>query len=157
MHHMSAEETSLLWEFERKRYAAAEKRHTPILFRDVYLALVADRMQSPTRLDWDNWSDGWIVHGNRPPGDDWTAVQKAAHTSADNCLKACEADDGCFQWNFSWENKGTCAISWSFRLGAPTEKDKGKTSGWLLDRIERFMRYHNCGDNVDWNVPKGLP
>jgi hypothetical protein len=163
LHHMSAEEVSLMWEWETKRYVTPASRTNPdpILLRDIYHAFVEDRMVTPLRHDWDNLSDDKTYYAEPDEGktvDDWTEEEKNAHKSAEGCKKVCEANKDCYQWNFGG---GQCAISWTFRMGNPMGRDEHgrerKVSGWMLDRIQSFIKSQDCSKKVDWKIEKGLP
>ena len=64
---------------------------------------------------------------------------KDAHTSFEACRSGCEARPECLQ--FKW-SPGICRMGRVPRMGRPTEeKDdvKNLKSGWLLDRVHKYV------------------
>lgn len=102
MHHVNAEEISMLWQYEETR---ADKTH-PTQIKDLYNAFVAPHLIS-RRRDWNNLADETCYIGpsqaeqdmpgdeerwRQVPHDQKSPVQAEAHTSPDACARVCEAD-----------------------------------------------------------------
>ena len=98
------------------------------------------------RKDWDNLSD----FAYPPPGH-----QKPVE-SFEACRAICEYHGACLQ--FSYAN-GICRISATVKLGhkaAPPEDPAVETtrSGWMVDRIKRFLEYVPDCEEGEWVLPK---
>lgn len=162
MHHMNSEETSLFWEFERLRY---RQDQTPLVFKEVFEAIVYPRLQS-NRDDWDNFSDDWYyIDFDRPEyeWEDWrvgksvleerkTETEKKAHENWENCQAACLEHELCLQ--YFWHNE-VCAFHSSIRLGTPRKPSEDETqryiSGWNLPKIDEWLVQNgDCEGRVDW-------
>lgn len=165
MHHMNSEEISTFWEFERRRYRADQ---TPLLFRDVYEALLGPQLRA-TRDDWDNASGDWFYLDRGAAGRDWeqwrvdraardedkTEAGRAAHESAEACRAACLEHAECLQ--YLWHDE-CCAMSRNVRLGKPVrrakEDGKRKMSGWNVDRIKQWIAANSdCEERIGWPEP----
>ncbi|MCJ1418760.1 hypothetical protein MMC32_005111 [Xylographa parallela] len=156
MHHMTAQEVSQVWNFEQER--KTQGITTPLLFMDIFNHFVKPSLL-PTRTDWTNLSDNVIYPpptSEDPPrtynGLTWAElgpVERSSPESADNCKKACDADDNCFQWQ---HHDQECALHHSIRIG---ESKRGMqstwVSGWKMDKIEKFQaEMGECKSGVDW-------
>ncbi|KAF4125786.1 hypothetical protein GMORB2_1032 [Geosmithia morbida] len=102
MHHVDAEEISMLWQYEETR--ANKSDVTQI--KDIYHAFVEPHLVT-RRRDWDNLADEVCLVGPSPgeqegPGDEEryrqkpeeekTVVETEAHQSPDACARVCEAE-----------------------------------------------------------------
>ncbi|TEA22600.1 hypothetical protein C8034_v002939 [Colletotrichum sidae] len=163
MHHMNAEEISTFWEYEHKRYAdpTLPNPPPPMRIKDIYHAFFAPRMVLD-RADWNNLADDrFYLDESANKHEDWqlnraklenlTPEEKEAHLSYAQCRKACEADQGCYAFQFK---NGICAFSWSFKLGHPVKKEaheeKRTMSGWDVRKINAFIeKQGECGP-VKW-------
>lgn len=161
MHHMSSEEVSEFWEFERKR---ASKTQDPLLFKHIYHEYFEPKL-IPVRQDWDNNSDGWFYVDLESPDhdrEDWridrstkeedkSELQKLAHLSADECARACDEHVDCFQWSYVNE---CCGMKKSFQLGRPVKRPKEDkermTSGWPVSKIDRWIGLQGECKEVHW-------
>ena len=161
MHHMTSEEVSEFWEFERKRYT---EKQGPLLFKEVYHEYFEPKL-IPVRQDWDNHSDGWYYIDLDSPDHDWedwrinrsiedgdkSKLEKVAHLSAADCARACEEQVDCFQWTYVNE---CCGMKTSFQLGKPVKRpneDKDRmTSGWPVAKIERWVDAQGECKKVLW-------
>ncbi|MCJ1379529.1 hypothetical protein MMC17_002630 [Xylographa soralifera] len=156
MHHMTAQEVSEVWNFEQER--KAQGITTPLLFMEVFSHFVKSSLLS-TRADWTNLSDDitYTPPSSEDPdrsynGRTWAElgpIERASPESADNCKAACDADDGCFQWQ---QHDQVCALHHSIRLG---ESKRGMqstwVSGWKMDKIEKFQaEMGECKSGADW-------
>ena len=117
----------------------------------------------PLRTDWNNLSNDirYSPLDETEPdktynGRKWTELsdtERSSSESADNCLKACEANDECFQW---LHHDRECILHRSISLGG-SQKQAGSTtswtSGWRLDKIEKFrQQMAKCPNGPDWTV-----
>lgn len=85
-------------------------------------------------------------HGKRnEPLDDRPDVEREAHLSFENCAKACEAYERCFQYVYS---ENVCTLGESVRLGKYAKPDGGDgiatRSGWNLARIRAWTSENAC-------------
>ncbi|KND94347.1 hypothetical protein TOPH_01254 [Tolypocladium ophioglossoides CBS 100239] len=115
MHHASAQEVSEIYAFEQERNFSY-----PMRIKDLYHRFVEDRLRA-ARDDWDNLSDDvFYLNSSASDYDDWelkrakkenlSALEMAAHQSFDDCRRACQSLDECFQYRF---HNGICAISYT--------------------------------------------
>ncbi|KAG8160476.1 hypothetical protein KVR01_010012 [Diaporthe batatas] len=161
MHHMSSEEVSQFWAFERKRFAQTQK---PLLFKEIYHEYFEPKL-IPMRQDWDNYSDGWYYLDQGSKDHDWedwriqrstnedrkSELQKLAHLSAEDCARACDEHVECFQWSYKNE---CCAMKKTFQLGRPIKRPKEDkermTSGWPVTKIDRWIEKQGECKQVHW-------
>lgn len=166
MHHMSSEEVSEFWEWERKRYTETQE---PLILKEVYHEYFEPKL-IPVRQDWDNYSDGWYYVDMDSPDHDWedwrlsrstnednkSELQKLAHLSPEDCARACDEHVECFQWTHANE---CCGMKASFQLGRPVKRpneDKERmTSGWPVEKIERWIEEQGECKEVLW--PDTMP
>jgi hypothetical protein len=98
--------------------------------------------ESAEREDWYNLSDDIFY---RPPGvdegrqkspDDMSALEQSAYKSFEDCGKACEEQQRCFQYVYYDQ---TCGFSYSYRLGRSRMPESGTNykSGWAMDKITK--------------------
>lgn len=167
MHHVDSEEMSTFWEFEARTHLRAPASRPgepprPILLRDMYHEFFRPRA-SAVREDWTNISDDRVYETPKLDGEggeraaqeqreklaEW---EKVAHMSLENCRRACEKTSDCFQYLYYHEQK--CGISRSFKIGYPLkheeELSKRQTSGWLLDRIDKWVAKQGECTNIIW-------
>ncbi|POR31724.1 Uncharacterized protein TPAR_08046, partial [Tolypocladium paradoxum] len=161
MHHASAQEVSEIYAFEQERNFSY-----PMRIKDLYHRFVEDRLRA-TRDDWDNLSDNvFYLNSSASNYADWelkrakqenlSALEMAAHQSFDDCRRACQSLDKCFQYRF---RNGICAISHTIKHGNPTKKEKEERwayrSGWNVKRIQEWVKAHDsCGD-VEFPIKTG--
>ena len=111
----------------------------------------------PLREDWTNLSDD-IVYTPSPDDPDRTyngrkwaelsQIQQASPASADNCKKACDEDDDCFQWQ---HHDKECALHHSIRMGGSKKDAKSWVSGWKMAKINKFKEgMKECKAGLDW-------
>ncbi|MCJ1320087.1 hypothetical protein MMC15_005424 [Xylographa vitiligo] len=156
MHHMTAQEVSQVWNFEQER--KAQGITTPILFMEIFNHFVKPSLLS-TRTDWTNLSDDITYTPPSPEdpersynGRTWAElglVERASPETADNCKKACDADNDCFQWQ---HHDQECALHHSIRMGESKRATQSSwISGWKMDKIEKFQaEMGECKSGVDW-------
>ncbi|CAL3965495.1 unnamed protein product [Diplocarpon coronariae] len=86
-------------------------------------------------------------HSKREEHNILTDVERTAHLSYENCARACEASEECFQYVFA-EQEQECKLGHSFRLGrykAPAKGDRVVSrSGWKLKRIRSWTKNNPC-------------
>jgi hypothetical protein len=124
---------------------------------------VKPNLDQAQRDDWSNLSDDVRFS---PPGDNepdrdyygrkWSELneeERSSPESAENCRKACEASNECFQWQ---HHDRECALHRTIRLGtSKREGDRRYTSGWRLDKIKDFEKEMNdCKGGLDWTYHK---
>ncbi|KAI5207763.1 hypothetical protein E4T39_01839 [Aureobasidium subglaciale] len=133
-HHMVSKEIEAVWHFEHqllKRNESASLRH-----KDVFEHFVLPHLR-PFRDNWDNWSEEHID-------------LRAGADLFEACKVECSRREECLQ--FSVKEK-SCRISSDVKLGRPFQESiKSRSqSGWILDRIEAFMRnMEACGVDQEW-------
>lgn len=161
MHHMNSEEISEFWEFEHRRSANDQR---PLVFKDVYHRYLEPKLVE-MREDWDNHSDDWFYidfDAKDRAWEDWrvdravedkekSELEKKAHESFDDCARACEAHDECFQ--FGWKDN-CCGMKRSFVLGWPVKKEKVERkrtkSGWDIAKINDWVKDQGDCKRVIW-------
>ncbi|KAJ0125242.1 glycosyltransferase family 31 protein [Diaporthe amygdali] len=161
MHHMSSEEVSAFWEFERQRYTRTQE---PLLLKEVYYEYFEPKLV-PVREDWDNQSDNlyyidldspdhtwedWRIT-RAPREEDKSELEKLAHLSADDCARACDEHNDCMQYSYK---NDCCGMKGSFQLGKPVkrpqEEKERMTSGWAVAKIERWIEQQGDCEDVSW-------
>ncbi|KAG6148041.1 hypothetical protein E4U46_000078 [Claviceps purpurea] len=149
MHHVSAEEISELYAFEKER-----NFEHPLRIKDLYHKFVGSTLKA-SRPDWDNLSDDvfylnetladYAEHElKRAKKDDLNDEEAVAWRSFDDCRNACLSRDDCFQ--FRYQNH-LCAVGHKLRHGNPTKTDK--------DDSKRYMSGWNMAKISDWIKKKG--
>ncbi|GJD04767.1 glycosyltransferase family 31 [Colletotrichum higginsianum] len=145
------------------RYADPNLPQPPPVMRikDIYNEFFKPRMQ-PERADWDNLADDrFYLDESANKHEDWqlgrtktedlTAEEKVAHLSFGQCRTACEADSGCFSFQYK---DGLCSFAWSWKLGHPVKRpskdEKRVMSGWAVKKINAWIeKQGECGP-VKW-------
>lgn len=164
MHHMNSEEVNSFYDFEHSRYAKEDPKHQSVLrIKDIYEHFVASKLVE-TRDDWDNLSedtyylnrsDGrheeWEINRAKP-ADQLNEAEKLAHLDLEHCRLACESVSECFQYR--WKD-GICGTARAFMLGRPRRRDgneehKRWKSGWLVDKIHRWIEEQGECKGVEW-------
>lgn len=110
---------------------------------------------------WDNFSSDIVLSGMtlyKLPSDLTTAFAIMAYQSLENCRDACLQVDRCLQYVYE---PAKCRLGESIALGkskelAITEDEKPEfVSGWMLDRIDRFVKEaeggNGCHESKIWN------
>ncbi|KAJ4288833.1 hypothetical protein N0V88_007162 [Collariella sp. IMI 366227] len=150
---------------EHTEVTVQQMNHTPLVLRDIYHEFLAPKLNA-TRADWDNLAENRFyldTTGDRK-WDEWKTkrmkeegklneFEKVAHESAEACAAACESLEGdeCFRWKYV---DGECAFANSFAMGKPVKREKEEkkrmTSGWDVDKIEKWVeKQGECG-KVKW-------
>lgn len=156
MHHIGSEEVSMFEAFEQEHGFT-----TPMRIKDIYHRFVASKLEQHHRLDWDNMSEEVLYMDVSEEGghEDWqismaktndlSEVEAVAHHSFDDCRRACQEDDQCFQYAYRHE---ICALGHAFALGGPKPAEEGRDqwmSGWITDRIQAWVEENDeCGEIV---------
>lgn len=157
MGHLGSEELFALYNFERERNFAS-----PLRIKDLYHSFVAPQLV-PIRPDWDNLSDDVFylnASGNtydryqfrKAKLEGLSPVERVAHLSFDNCLRACRVDAACLQYRY---HNGVCGFSWTIKHGLPKLKASQISdrwmSGWDADKIQAWLQEHDhCDDEIKW-------
>ncbi|KAK8189155.1 hypothetical protein HDK77DRAFT_427656 [Phyllosticta capitalensis] len=126
-HHMSADWVRSMWKFEQIWFAQTGASSI-LRHRDVFNHVIAPQL-AQAKPDWDNLS-----------GEEEVVVYQGE--GAESCRRACQAKPGCVQWHW---NRDSCMTGNVIKLGAnQTAATKGgaqdNVSGWLLDRIAKYVR-----------------
>lgn len=125
MHHFKEDDFTGLSQWEKQRNYPAR----PLIFEELF-TMIEPLLQEKAE-DWTNLS-GDIVYKKG----------KGQSKSFDKCLKACQKDSNCMQF----EHSGTeCRLGHSIRLGRShtSENEPKWTSGWMLGRIKAFKQAHS--------------
>ncbi|KAK6538946.1 hypothetical protein TWF694_010496 [Orbilia ellipsospora] len=129
MHNFSAPDMIALNEYERAR----SDKSTPLTHAELFMRVIKDQLQNMATIrdDWDNWSAVTDLGSGRK-GD-----EKIAAESVEECIAACEADPGCFQFAHDGQN---CYLGKAIRLGERRNPEGGQKwrSGWHQARIARW-------------------
>lgn len=115
-HHVNAVAIQGLWEFE-EAWNRGRDASRPLHHRDVFLGVVLPHISQSDGCDWDNLSDN--------------AVNDAMSEEA--CRESCQRDEACIQYSY---HDGQCRTDASPKLGL---RKAGASSGWKVDRIQRFV------------------
>lgn len=158
---MGSEEVSEFWEFERRRYATTQ---SPLVLKEIYHEFVENKL-IPVREDWDNHSDDWLYIDQSSEDHEWedwqieravkeeekSELEKKAHNSFDDCSRACEEHDECFQ--YVWQND-CCGMKRSICLGWPVKKEyedrKRAKSGWNIAKIKKWVDEQGECTEIIW-------
>ncbi|KAL2062592.1 hypothetical protein VTL71DRAFT_5664 [Oculimacula yallundae] len=135
MHHLTPTGMEEFLEYEQQRQnKQVLLTHTEIL-RDFLLP------QIPlNRSNWDNLASERGDFGR-------TGGVQSEATSLEECTKACEIDEKCFQYSFHGHN---CSIGRSVRFGREREPDKEGSwqSGWNLTRLADWSKEQPPCSNI---------
>lgn len=118
------------------------------------------------RDDWDNLSDSVLYLDNsasdytksklRDAKEGLSVLELAAHRSFDDCRRACQSVEECFQYRF---RNGICAISHSIKHGMSAKPEQEEwlqyRSGWNLKRIQAWVEAHDDCGKVQYPLKKG--
>jgi len=183
-HHLHQRDLSQLFQLERKHgessradvsnfyfflIAYANFKQRPILFRDIFTALIWKYL-IPQRKQWDNFASRYVLTSNSLGGFPIDTVTNGLHkvmlaqasTSPNRCENACKLLDDCLSWRHevpaesNAEGVETCALDMVVKLGReldPLKKwEKGRevVSGWMVDRIEERLMRDSC-ETWKWN------
>lgn len=161
MHHMNSEEVSEFWEFESQRYASTQ---SPLVLKEVYHMFFEPKLV-PMREDWDNHSDDWFYIDSDAQDHEWedwrvgkavseedkSELEKKAHEGFDDCARACEEHEECFQ--FVWQDD-CCGMKRSFKLGRPVKREEEEKmrakSGWDVAKIKKWVKDQGECKEVIW-------
>ncbi|KAF8856567.1 hypothetical protein BDZ45DRAFT_804107 [Acephala macrosclerotiorum] len=147
-HHLHQRDMVQLSEIERKQ----KELGRPVVFRDVYMALIDPYLKDPMISDWDNFASRYILIRNfsAPFHDDLRdidfTVLNTGPLSPQYCRKACQAVESCMGWRHD-SGKGTCGLDTVVKFGREQEEWEVRTtvtSGWMVERIERLLLRERC-------------
>ncbi|KAF3907761.1 hypothetical protein AA313_de0209853 [Arthrobotrys entomopaga] len=120
----------------------------PLTHSEFFVQIVKDQLQNMTTIvdDWDNWSS-ITDFGSGRKGD-----EKVAAGSAEECIAACEAYPGCFQFVHDGEN---CHLGKAIRPGERKNPEGAQRwrSGWHQKRIAEWAASQKACSDVtfpDW-------
>ncbi|RFU27329.1 hypothetical protein B7463_g8995, partial [Scytalidium lignicola] len=144
MHHITSDEASAIWRFEQQR----PDMQKPLLINELYSQFIAPRIR-PSIDNWYNLSDDVIYTApenpdpRNKPADQMSDLEKVAHKSFKDCGRACEEQPRCYQWVYFGDK---CGFSHSYRFGRKRMPEDGVKykSGFVLDKIEKDRKEHNC-------------
>ncbi|KAE8440516.1 hypothetical protein EG329_007398 [Mollisiaceae sp. DMI_Dod_QoI] len=152
-HHLHQRDVVLLSELERKK--REEDADCPVLFRDVFMELIAPYLQNPQLTHWDNFASRYVMNGNvsDPFHDDLSSVNvtilDASNKSPEACQGACLTVPNCMGWRHD-STKATCGLDTVVKLGREPdpqphwENKTVVTSGWMLERIDELLLKEKC-------------
>lgn len=137
-HHLSSNELSELWTEERSwmtdHYRPAALSEAVLTFEELFRGYIfTSLLEGEERLNWDNHA------GSR----DGFSELKVLATSIQKCRSLCEKEETCLQYRFD-EDGGVCGLSESVRLGERLKVNEGVSSGWMLQRIVKWMKKREC-------------
>ncbi|KIW09025.1 uncharacterized protein PV09_00919 [Verruconis gallopava] len=147
-HRMTPQTLDMLWQFETSwaRKHADNPDKPPMRFKDYFqMFLIPLIRQGQNRTDWDNLANSLIYTDQ--------SRSQYAHYSFDACRAACDLRQSCVQ--YVWEpNK--CRLGTVVKWGESVTPDKRMTSGWLVQRVEKFgdsVSKGFCPDGDIWILP----
>jgi hypothetical protein len=175
LHHMQAAD------FKEMHSLEESLGFSRLLMRDVYGTTYPDGLPF-YHEDWDNISDGrQATLRLNPLGADSNGNQSSTDPNENfgTCKRACKQNERCFQFfhrkttmynpRRGTVNQHQCVLSNTFRLGHASPAQgfgtnggepgtaRSWTSGWLSDRIARFVENHQeCSHNYDWTTDSQL-
>lgn len=156
MHHITAREIEVVWEYERVKRLQGRNVTFAELYRDFYLPFMATE-----KKDWDNRAEQHSIseqqdfdNGIMPS--DKGGSEKRPYEDAEACRQHCESDPDCLSFRLRRDPR-ECQTASYFRFGRAahswlksTEKKNtlGMVSGWMIDRI-RDLRARSTCDAAD--------
>ncbi|KAK5173843.1 uncharacterized protein LTR77_002524 [Saxophila tyrrhenica] len=168
LHHMDARQFDEMYKFQKAR------NFSELLFRDVYAATAHSNGIPLMGELWDNLSDderyGLEIRPNdlsRIKGDEENERLRDPNASYEACEAACDQNGHCFQFSHVVKmrqidegrpgEQRKCHLSKVFRFGKevlPAEHEPGTqwTSGWMTERIRRFVDGNRECPDVVWDV-----
>ncbi|OAL23513.1 hypothetical protein AYO22_06563 [Fonsecaea multimorphosa] len=165
-HHVHSYEVEALWQFEKdwinKTWDDEDPGAVPYLYKDVFEDFVRPHI-SEEKKDWNNLSgdrtftqpkedhvkedNDWDWKNDDEKQNMWDELgefEKKSVESIQDCRAVCEKDKQCMQ--FAW-HPGTCKLSHSIKMGRPVDSKDEYTSGWMIDRVEKFSAARSkCGE-----------
>ncbi|KAG5929850.1 hypothetical protein E4U42_004370 [Claviceps africana] len=159
MHHVTVQETSDLYAFEKDRNFTQ-----PLRIKDLFHKFVGPTLTA-SRTDWDNLSDSvyylntsladYAQHElDRAKRDGLSEKEAIAWKSFDDCKNVCLSQDNCFQFRFQ---NHICATSDRLKHGWPTKQENDDSlrymSGWNVEKIAKWIKEKGeCGEQFKWPV-----
>lgn len=144
-HHFSPPELPRMWEFEQawiqSRLDEASRTgrswgsdNDVLEHRDVFKTFVWPRIRSHQGDSWNNLSPNMIG--------------ETAGATEDECRRQCQDIPTCLQ--YAWSENGCSISTREVMLG---EEAAGYSSGWMIDRIGKWMNdLDKCGGHERWTV-----
>ncbi|KAL2072690.1 hypothetical protein VTL71DRAFT_12033 [Oculimacula yallundae] len=133
LHHLSPEGMAEFTSFEERR----QNKTIPLTHEELFNTFILDSIVSE-RDNWDNLASDRGEFGK-------TGGVSSETSSFEECARACEADEKCFQYS---HHGNTCNIGMSVRLGYKKEADDVGIwrSGWNKTRlIDWAAKQPSCG------------
>ncbi|MCJ1310355.1 hypothetical protein MMC25_004019 [Agyrium rufum] len=160
MHHLSAQEVSLVWEFEQEKKRNGDNK--PLIFMDIFNHFVLPHLRS-TRKNWSNLAGDFVLRAPEDPskeddennkfgGRKWSELSETMRSSPESpekCAAACEEDRECMEWQ---HHDRECSLGRSVKFGGVKTQTDGKewVSGWMMDRIGAMREKLGTCEKVDW-------
>jgi hypothetical protein len=146
-HHFSPTETQRIWEWEQSwiqsrldKFSSDAKGkdfwaeyNNVLQHRNVFREFVLPQIRSSKGTAWDNESPN-LLEGTKGK-------------NVGECRRLCEESGDCLQWSHCEEG---CSVSTQqVMLGTKSEE---KQSGWMLDRIDQWMKKLDLCEHHGWTI-----
>lgn len=127
----------------------------PVIFRDIFTALILPHLGNNTRSNWDNFASRYTLSANSTTGfhSDFRPANRTAFDmafkSSVRCQTACISFDACLSWRHD-SAASVCALDTVIKLGReldplPTWAPKTEVvSGWMLERMDSRLLSQTC-------------
>ena len=147
-HHVHQRDMAMLNALEKKLISTGQQ---DILFRDVYLEMIAPHLDKDEISNWDNFATQWTSTPGQPFAQTWplamgleTLNSTAAYESKQGCRDACLALESCLSWRYA---ERSCALDSAVIWGRAVYYDTPEetlVSGWIRKRIEKVLLSITC-------------
>ena len=147
-HHVHQRDMAMLHALERSLLAA---RRNGVLFRDVYLEMIAPHLDKDEISNWDNFATQWTSTPGNPFAQGWSLAEgldilnsTSAYESKQGCRDACLTLESCLSWRYA-EQSCTLdsAVIWGRAVYYDTLEET-LVSGWIRKRIEKSLLSITC-------------
>ena len=149
-HHVHQRDMAMLNVLERKLFSIGKEE---VLFRDVYMEVIAPYLDQDEMSNWDNFATQWTSTPGQPFAQGWPIAMgleglnsTAAYESKQGCWEACLALESCLSWRYAEQS---CALDSTVIWGRAVYYDTPEetlVSGWIRKRIEKTLLSMTCDE-----------
>jgi hypothetical protein len=152
LHHISAREIEVFWEYERVKRLQGRNMTFSEVYKDFYLPFM-----TANKENWDNRAEQSTVSEQHDRDNGIMPSDKGGHEvrpyeNVQACRKHCESDSECLSFRLRREPR-ECQTASYFRFGHATRTWIKKThsapdmvSGWMIDRIRDIRARSSCDE-----------
>lgn len=163
-HHLHQRDLVALSLAETTHQSKNKISHRPIIFRDIFKALILPHLNATRRGHWDNFATQYVLtnltENLRPLPAEVLELDPSAFAGASEspkmCRKACLALPECMSWRHD-TRAVTCSLDSALKLGRemdplPPWEQTVVTSGWVRERMMVRLMGEKCKvvGNVTW-------